>query len=83
MMINIGIDNRAKLSSLPKNISGIKAKDGAPSNIKINKPETTNKPTPTDMPENNIKMVVMPTKAPNKSGSITFLPGQKGLQFSI
>ena len=81
IIINIGIDNRAKLSNLPKNISGIKANDGAPSKIMMNKAETTSKPMPTDIPEKRIKIVLVPTKAPKIRGSINLLLSRKVVQF--
>ena len=51
MMMNIGIDSSAKLSSLPKKISGSSSRVAAPSNISRNPAETINRPTATDTPE--------------------------------
>src|SRR6056300_1804039 len=69
--INIGIDNNAKLSSLPNRISGTSSSAPNPSKMIKNNAETTNNPLATEIPENKMKIVTAATIAPKNNGSIS------------
>jgi hypothetical protein len=73
MMMNIGIDSSAKLSSLPKKISGISSSERMPSKISRKPAETISSPSATETPENSTKMVTMATTAPSEADPSGFL----------
>mmetsp|Transcript_26385 Transcript_26385/g.34355 ORF Transcript_26385/g.34355 Transcript_26385/m.34355 type:complete len:167 (-) Transcript_26385:1566-2066(-) len=74
IIMNIGIERSAKLSSLPNNISGSNSNERKPSKMSRKTAETTSNPVATEIPEKRTNIVARATIAPSVSGSIIFLP---------
>src|SRR6056297_262300 len=81
MMMNIGMDRSAKLSSLPKKISGMSSSERMPSKMIRNPPETISRPTATETPEKRTTTVTMATMRPSRSGSIRRPPVQRACRY--
>src|SRR6056300_871852 len=77
-MMNIGMDNSAKLSSLPKKISGNNSSDRIPSKASRKPAEITNRPLATEIPENNTAIVTKATSSPRTRGSISCVLSVQG-----
>ena len=78
IMINIGIERSAKLSSFPKSISGINSSERKPSNVMRKPADTISNPMATETPENRTTIVIIATSAPRNNGSIICPPNRKG-----